>query len=173
VSDEAARGQVTNVLGRAHEVADLPQTYTRFIGYVPRAEIRDISRAIGTRGEEQMAARTVRDFQVGFDIGPIADAWAQSNHYGFRGMSPDGTRNYQRGNGILTGAMPLTIRQYGPAVHLEGWIHATLVARLCALFLIPTDMGIESGGVKGVLPRSMARGAVNKLLAQLGQPPIE
>ena len=76
-----------------------------------------------------MAARTVRDFQVGLDIGPIVDAWAQSNHYGFRGMSPDGTRNYQRGNGILTGAMPLTIRQYGPAVHLEGWIHATLVAR--------------------------------------------
>jgi hypothetical protein len=46
------------------------------------------------------------------------------------------------------------------------------VARLCALFLIPTDMSIESGGVKGVLPRTMARNAVNNLLAQLGQPPI-
>jgi hypothetical protein len=33
-------------------------------------------------------------------------------------------------------------------------------------------MSIESGGLKGVLPRSMARDSVNKLLAQLGQPPI-
>ena len=89
-----------------------------------------------------------------------------------RGVSPDGTRNYQRGNGFLTGAMPLTVRQAGPAVHLEAWIHATLVARICALFLIPTDMGIESGGVRGILPRNMARDAVNKLLGQLSQPPI-
>jgi hypothetical protein len=119
-----------------------------------------------------MAARTVRDFQVGFDITPLVDAWAASNHYGFRGVSPDGTRSYQRGNGILTGAMPMSIRQAGTGVHLEAWIHATLVARMCALFLIPTDMAIESGGIRGVLPRSMARDSVNKLLTQLGQPPI-
>jgi hypothetical protein len=119
-----------------------------------------------------MAVRTARDFQVGFDIAPLVDAWAGSNHYGFRGLSPDGTRNYQRGNGILTGAMPLTVRQTGAGVHLEAWIHATLVARICALFLIPADMGIESGGLKVALPRSMARDSVNKLLAQLGQPPI-
>jgi len=119
-----------------------------------------------------MAARTLRDFQVGFDVTPAVDAWAQANHYGFRGVSPDGTRNYQRGNGLLTGAMPLTVRQNGPAVHLEAWIHANLVARIRALFLIPTDMGIESGGVRGILPRSMARDSVNKLLAQLGQESI-
>jgi hypothetical protein len=119
-----------------------------------------------------MADKTVRDFQVGFDIGPLVDAWAAGNHYGFRGISPDGTRNYQRGNGIMTGAMPLTVRQAGPSVHLEAWIHATLVARICAVFLIPANMGIESGGIRGVLPRSMARDSVNKLLAQLGQPPI-
>jgi hypothetical protein len=117
-------------------------------------------------------ARTVRDFQVGYDIGPWVDAWAQAHHYGFRGVSADGTRHYQRGNGILTGAMPLTVRQYGPSVHLEAWIHANLLARIGALFLIPTDMGIESGGFKGALPRSMARSAVNTLLGQLGQPPI-
>lgn len=120
-----------------------------------------------------MAARTVRDFQVGFDVVPLIDAWAQANHYGFRGVSPDGTRNYQRGNGILTGAMPLTVRQTGGGVHLEAWIHSTLVARIGALFLIPADMGIESGGMKGVLPRKIARESVNKLLSQLGQPPIE
>jgi hypothetical protein len=119
-----------------------------------------------------MAARTIRDFQVGGDITPVVDAWAQANHYGFRGASPDGTRNYQRGNGLLTGAMPLSVRQTGPSVHIEAWIHATLLARITALFLIPSDMGIESGGFKGVLPRSIARNSVNVLLAQLSQPPI-
>lgn len=119
-----------------------------------------------------MAARTIRDFQVGADITPVVDAWAQANHYGFRGVSPDGTRNYQRGNGLLTGAMPLTIRQQGPAVHLEAWIHANLVARISALFLIPSEMAIDSGGVRGIIPRTVARESVNKLMAQLGQPPI-
>jgi hypothetical protein len=119
-----------------------------------------------------MASRTVRDFQVGADITPVVDAWAQANHFGFRGVAPDGTRMYQRGNGFLTGAMPMSIRQNGPSVHLEAWIHATLLARIGALFLIPADMSIESGGVRGLLPRSIARGSVNKLLEQLGQPPI-
>jgi hypothetical protein len=119
-----------------------------------------------------MAARTIRDFQVGFDVAPAVDAWAQANHYGFRGVLPDGTRSYQRGSGFLTGAMPFTIRQNGPDVHLEAWIHATLVARICAAFLIPADMSVESGGFKGALPRSMARDSVNKLLGQFGQPPI-
>jgi hypothetical protein len=119
-----------------------------------------------------MAARTIRDFQVGFDVAPVVDAWAHANHFGFRGVSPDGTRTYQRGNGLLTGSMPMSIRQNGPSVHMEAWIHANLLARISAIFLIPSDMSIESGGFKGVLPRSIARNAVNVLLAQLGQPPI-
>ena len=119
-----------------------------------------------------MAARTVRDFQVDADISPQVDEWARANHYGFRGVSPDGTRTYQRGNGVLTGAMPLTVKQTGSAVHLEAWIHATLAARISALFLIPTDMGIESGGFRGSVPRSVAREAFNRLLVQLGQPRI-
>lgn len=103
---------------------------------------------------------------------PPCGSRAAANHYGFRGVSPDGTRSYQRGNGLLTGAMPLSVRQNGTDVHLEAWIHATLLARITALFLIPADMGIESGGFKGILPRQIARNSVNVLLAQLSQPPI-
>lgn len=120
-----------------------------------------------------MATRTIRDFQAGFDIAPFVAAWADANHYGVRETASDGTVKYQRGSGLITGAMPLTVRQTGSAVHIEAWIHATLLARIGALFLMPTDMGIESGGFRGVLPRSMARASVNKLLAELGQPPIE
>ncbi len=46
------------------------------------------------------------------------------------------------------------------------------MGRIGALCLIQADMGIESGGLKVALPRSMARNAVNKLLSELGQPPI-
>ena len=119
-----------------------------------------------------MAERTVRDFQCNYDVAPYADAWANATHFGLRSVDPDGTRNYQRGEGILTGMMLVTVRQQGPYVHFETWIHARLIARIGALFLIPTDMSVESGGMRGVVPRKMCREAANKLLAQLGQPPI-
>ena len=119
-----------------------------------------------------MADKTIRDFQAGYVIAPLADAWAGQNHFRLRSVDPDGSRYYQRGDGILTGVMLCTVRQWGPQVRVEAWIHATLVARICALFLIPTDMSVESGGVRGVLPRKMCRESVNKLLLQLGQAPI-
>jgi hypothetical protein len=119
-----------------------------------------------------MNSRTVRDFQVGADITPVVDAWAQANHFGFRGVAPDGTRKYQRGSALTTGAKPVSILQNGHSVHLEAWIHTTLVGRVLTFFLLPADMSIESGGVRNVVPRSIARGSVNKLLEQLGQPPI-
>jgi hypothetical protein len=118
-----------------------------------------------------VAEYTVRDFQVSGDIAAFADAWAQANHFGVS-VDADGTRRYQRGQGFLTGIMFCTVRQTGPYIRVVAWIHATLVARICALFLIPTNMSVESGGVRGVLPRSMCRNAVNQLLVQLGQQPI-
>ncbi len=120
-----------------------------------------------------MADRSIRDFQVPFVVAPVADAWAAANHFGLVFVEPDGSRHYQRGEGILTGQMLCVVRQSGPHVRIEAWIHARLVARMCAVFLIPTDMSVESGGMKGVLPRKMCRDAVDKLLAQLGQPPID
>lgn len=120
-----------------------------------------------------MADRTVRDFQVPFAVAPVADAWAAANHFGLKLVEPDGSRHYGRGEGILTGQMFCVVRQFGPHVRVEAWIHARLVARISAAFLIPTDMSVEPGGIKGSLPRKICREAVNKLLAQLGQPPIE
>jgi hypothetical protein len=120
-----------------------------------------------------MADRTVRDFQVPFLVAPYADAWAGANHFGLKFVEPDGSRHYQRGEGILTGQMFCVVRQSGPNVRIEAWIHARLLARISALFLIPTDMSVEPGGIKGSLPRKICRDAVDKLLAQLGQPPIE
>jgi hypothetical protein len=119
-----------------------------------------------------MPDRSFRDFQVPFVVAPVADAWASANHFALHLVEPDGSRHYVRGSGLLTGQMMCVVRQAGPNVRIEAWIHARLLARISALFLIPTDMSVEPGGMKGVLPRKMCRDAVNALLAQLGQPPI-
>lgn len=118
-----------------------------------------------------MNTRTVRDFTVTTDIWPTVDAWAQRANYRLiDNGSP--SRCYQRGHGFLTAPMMLTLAQTSNHVHLEAWIQVSLLPRLIALFLVPTEMGIESGGFRLVLPRKTARGAVNQLLSQLGQPPI-
>ena len=119
-----------------------------------------------------MADRTIRDFQCAFDVAPYADAWANAHHFGLRSVDPNGSRTYQRGEGILTGSMHTIVRQAGTYVRVESWIHANLVARACALFLIPANLSVESGGVRGALPRKICRDAVNQLLTQLGQPLI-
>ncbi len=119
-----------------------------------------------------MAQRSIRDFQVPFEVAPIADAWAGANGFGLDEVEPDGSRHYVRGSGLLTGQMMCVVRQSGQQVRVESFIHARLSARIGALFLIPENKSIAPGGIVGVLPRTICRDAVNKLLAQLGQPPI-
>ncbi len=119
-----------------------------------------------------MADRSIRDFQTSYAVAPIADAWAGQNGFALTEMEPDGSRHYVRGSGLLTGQMVCVVRQAGPHVRIEAHIHARLAARISALFLIPADKSIEPGGFVGALPRKICRDAVDKLLAQLGQPPI-
>ena len=68
--------------------------------------------------------------------------------------------------------MMAEISQVEGRVRVEAWIRANIIARASALFLIPAEMEIESGGLRGVVPRRIARNAVNHLLATLGQAPI-
>ena len=119
-----------------------------------------------------MAERSIRDFQAPFVVAPVADAWAGANGFALGDVEPDGSRHYVRGSGLLTGQMMCVVRQFGPHVRIEAYVHARTVARISALFLIPVNISIEPGGLKGGLPRKMCRDAVDKLLAQLGQPPI-
>ena len=119
-----------------------------------------------------MARRTIRDFTTSADIWPIVEAWAKESDFRLKQGGP-ATRLYQRGYGFLTAPMMLQIGQTEGRMHLEAWIRVGLLNRLMALFLVPAEMGIESGGFRLVVPRNVARPAVNKLLNQLGQPPIE
>ena len=118
-----------------------------------------------------MSKRTVLDFGIQADPWPTIDSWAQQSGYQLtQGSGPN--RLYQKGTGIMVAPMMLQLQQAGGQLHLEAWIRGTLLARISSFFLIPAEMGIDSGGFRAVIPRGIARVAVNKLLNGLGQPPI-
>jgi hypothetical protein len=119
-----------------------------------------------------VSGRTVCDFTASADIWHIVEPWAERSKYDLK-RSSDLTRLYQRGHGVILAPMMLEISQTGDKVHIEAWVRTGFLQRLLALFLIPSEMGIDSGGFRLVLPRKTARTAVNELLAQFQHPPIE
>jgi hypothetical protein len=68
--------------------------------------------------------------------------------------------------------MMLELEVDGDRLTLQAWVRANLFIRLMALFLVPAEMNIASGGFRMVLPRGIARGKVNELLVKLGASPI-
>ena len=118
-----------------------------------------------------MSKRTIIQFNCDGDIWSIVDKWA--SEHGYRQKESSGAeRTYQKGVGFLVAPMMLKIKSNNSDTTLEAWIRANLFVRLMSLFILPSEMGIESGGFKAVVPRSIARKAVNKLLNQLEQTPI-
>lgn len=119
-----------------------------------------------------MKARTEIDFDTVQDIQKVVDDWAQQHGYKFQEMEGD-MRLYQRGSGFWTAPMRLSFRQTGEHVHMEAYVFAPPLNRLMALFLVPKESFIESGGFVASVPRAMARKDVNALLESLGQPPLK
>ena len=118
-----------------------------------------------------MTKRTTIQFDTNGDIWPVVERWASDN--GYRPKQSNGhERLYQKGTGFLVAPMMLKVRHAGQETNVEAWISTNIVSRAMSLFILPAEMGIASGGFKAVVPRSMARKAVNTLLAQLGQPAI-
>ncbi len=105
------------------------------------------------------------------NVWPIIEKWARENSY-LQKFTAGTERMYQKGTGFLVAPMMLKIRSEKEVTTLEAWIRINLFTRIMSLFFLPSELGIESGGFKAVIPRDIARGAVNKLLAQLGQPLI-
>ena len=65
--------------------------------------------------------------------------------------------------------MMLKIRTDNQETTVETWISVNIFIRLMVLFIVPSEVGIESGGFRLAAPRSIARKTTNKLLALLGQ----
>jgi hypothetical protein len=118
-----------------------------------------------------MNEKTVRTFVYQGDLMGEVESWAKEN--GYRAVESEGEgKLFQKGHGFWVAPMLLRVIQNGEEVTLEASVEAKLLARIMALFMLPAKMGIESGGLKGVAPRKIARRAVNKLLERLGQEPI-
>ena len=116
-------------------------------------------------------ARTVRDFVPAGDPWPVVDQWVQAQGYRLIEQSGVG-RRYQKGSGFWVAPRMLEVSSQGDHLHLEAWVKNNALVRVMSLGILPAEIGIESGGVKAVIPRKMGRDEVNTLLTPLGQQPI-
>ena len=118
------------------------------------------------------AKRSVVTYTAKGDPWPVIAAWAQRHKYLPREPQTGNTKLFQKGSGLLTAPMRVQFTLDGQVMHVHAWLKISLFARISALFLLPAEMHINSGGFRAVVPRNMARKAVNELLAQVGAPPI-
>lgn len=117
------------------------------------------------------AKRAIRTFPMAGDPWATVDRWAGSQ--GYRVVEQDDRRRvYKKGTGLLVAGRKVEITATGGELRLDAYVAANLLARAGALFLIPREITVESGGVKCVLPRNMGRAEVNALLNELNQAPI-
>src|SRR5262245_16435600 len=116
--------------------------------------------------------RSVVNFPVQGDPWPTIGAWAQKHKFMPREPQTGNIKLFQKGSGFWTAAMRAQFTQRGDQMELQAWLPISIFARIAALFMLPAEMHIRSGGFRAVLPRKIARTAVNDLLQQVGAPPI-
>jgi len=118
-----------------------------------------------------MKGRTTRTFTYRSALWPLVDSWAAENGFVLEQQGP-ASRVFRKGHWLLMAPVWLEIRQEGTSVTLEAWVKADFFLILTLLTGQKAESRIESGGLAAAVPRKRARDAVNKLLVNLGQPPI-
>lgn len=119
----------------------------------------------------QSASKSRTTIRLSSNTLQAVESWANANNFKQKSTA-ENEKTYQRGVGFLVGPTMLRIRSENHELVLEVWIRMNLFVRFLSLFILPAELGIESGGLKAVLPRSMARNLFNQLLTHLGQPLI-
>lgn len=117
--------------------------------------------------------RSVVTYAVTGDPWPVIANWASQR--GFKPYPPQtpNSKLFQKGSGLLTSPMRAQFDYDGAgSMQVQAWLPISIFARIASLFMLPAEMHIRSGGFKAVLPRKIARGAVNELLNQVGAQPI-
>lgn len=113
--------------------------------------------------------RTTVSYRVNGDPWPVIAAWAQKHGFNPREPQTGNVKLFQKGSGFWTAAMRAQFYYDGAGtMQMQAWIPISLFARISALFLLPAEIHVRSGGFKAVLPRKMARSAINELLQQVG-----
>jgi len=118
------------------------------------------------------AKRSVVTFGITSDPWPTIAAWAQKHRYLPREPQTGNVKMFQKGSGFWTAPMRAQFTLRGQEVEVQAWVHNPLLARIFALFILPAEMNVRSGGFRAMIPRNIARKAVNELLAQVGAQPI-
>lgn len=116
--------------------------------------------------------RTSLSGPVSGDPWAVIDGWCQSSGYKLIEGAGTSTRTFQKGSGFLVAPMKVAFSYEGGALAVQAWIAPTFFARLMAFFILPAEMHVGSGGFVAVLPRNMARKAINEVLGQLKLPLI-
>ena len=119
----------------------------------------------------QKSSRTILDFSFKDDILPILNQWADENSFVTR-AGPEGAIECQRGGGVVMCPVLLQIKQSGSNVHLETWLQVDILTELTTLFNAPAQSAIDSSGKLLWREKDIARLYINRLLKDLGQPPI-
>ena len=114
------------------------------------------------------ARRSVVTFSVKGDPWERIIAWAKRHRFMPRSDSGN-TKLLQKGTGLWTSPMraQFTHDKAAGKVELQAWVHNLLFSRLLTLFLLPMEMNVRSGGFRAMVPRSIARKAVNELLREV------
>ena len=116
--------------------------------------------------------RSVVTFAINGYPWPTIAAWAQNHRYLPREPQTGNVKLFQKGSGFWTAPMRAQFTHTGQRIEMQAWVHNPLLTRIFTLFILPAEMNIRSGGIRAVIPRSIARKAVNELLAQVGAQPI-
>jgi hypothetical protein len=118
-----------------------------------------------------VAKRAVRDFDMVGDTWATVEGWASRHGYRMASQA-EGRRQYRKGHGLLVASRVVEVSTSGGQIHLEAWVATNILARAAALFIVPAEMTVESGGARGILPRKLGRTEVNDLIQAFGQQPI-
>jgi hypothetical protein len=131
-----------------------------------------MTQALTTTSAVDPKKRSVVTFQMNGDPWPTIAAWAKQYKFNPREPQTGNVKVFQKGSGFWTAPCRAQFTQNGSTIELQAYLSIGLLARIGALFLLPPEMHINSGGFKAVVPRNSARKAVNVLLQQVGATPI-
>ena len=109
--------------------------------------------------------RTVITVKASDSVWPKVESWAERNE--FKEIdSGEGGRSFRQVT-LLGGNKNLRVDQSEDEVIIESWLHTGLFSRFVMLFILPEEIGIESGMMLK-FPKKKFREKLNPLLEQLG-----
>jgi hypothetical protein len=117
------------------------------------------------------SSRTRIDFSYREDIFLILERWASENSFSIR-KGVNGVIKCRRGGGVMMPPVMVQIKQTGNTIHLETWLQVDILTEFTTLFNAPAQSAIDSSAKGLWREREIARLYINKLLKELGQPPI-